>query len=128
MPWNVDVNRLRQLYIPDGFALEFFDGVGKLLHVVVYNVREVVVHSDVVLGRHWHQLPADLAWYRYGIVIVIVTDLILRLVQRLPGHIFGHVHPSCVRLLCLNCILPILTESRSRIPEQQLLKPPLPEY
>lgn len=128
-PWSINIVhvgrlrlrlRLRQLlflYIANGFELELLDGGCQLLHVVVVDVRELIEPCDVLLGRHWHQLPADLTLYGYRIMVVIVADLSLCVVQRFSSHILGHVYAGREGVLCLNCILSVPTEPCSRVPE-----------
>ncbi len=54
---------MKNLYGSDGIALELFDGVGNLRHVVVINVRELLEPGDIVLGGEWEQFTAWLTIY-----------------------------------------------------------------
>lgn len=95
------------MYGSNGIALELFDGVGQLGHVVIIDERELIEPGDIVLGGWGEEFPARLTQHRYRIMVVIVSDLALCLVQCLPNHILRHVYSRRVRILCLYCVLPI---------------------
>lgn len=51
------------MYGSDGIALELFDGVDQLRHVVVINVRELIEPGDIVLGGDREEFTARLTLY-----------------------------------------------------------------